>query len=98
MSFSAEELTEFVTTVAVKVAQPQLCYSNLSKGAMEKKSNVCKELKPICLNNDEYTHLDAGHGTTDILDMAFVAPSLKPAIFVSELVSHTPPPPRNLPR
>ena len=77
MSFSAEELIEFLTTVVVKVAQPQLCYSNVSKGAIEKKSNVCKELKLIYLNNDEYTHLDAGHGTTDILDMAFVAPSLK---------------------
>ena len=38
---------------------------------------IVKELKLTYLNNDEYTHLDACHGTTDILDMAFVTPSLK---------------------
>ena len=43
MSFSAKKLIQFATTVVVKVAQPQLCYSNLSKGAREKKSNVCKK-------------------------------------------------------
>ena len=36
-----------------------------------------KELKLTYLNNDEHTHLDARHGTTDTLDMAFVTPSLK---------------------
>ena len=45
--FLAQKLTEFVTTVAVKVAQPQLCYSNLSKRAIEKKSNVCKEISEV---------------------------------------------------
>ena len=45
--FSAEILIEFVITVVVKVAQPQLCYSNLSKGAIEKKSNVCKEISEV---------------------------------------------------
>ena len=38
---------------------------------------IVKELKLIYLNNDEHTHLDARQGTTDILDMAFVTPSLK---------------------
>ena len=47
MSFSAEELSEFVTIVVVRVAQPQLCYSNLSKGAIEKKSNVRKEISDV---------------------------------------------------
>ena len=47
MSFSAEKLIEFVTTVVVKVAQPQLCYSNLSKEAIEKKSNACKEISEV---------------------------------------------------
>ena len=37
-----------------------------------------KELKLTYLNNDEHTYLDARHGTIDILDMAFVTPSLKP--------------------
>ena len=36
-----------------------------------------KELKLTYLNNDDHTHLDARQGTTDILDMAFVTPSLK---------------------
>ena len=38
---------------------------------------IVKELKFTYLNNDEHTHSDARHGTTDILDMAFVTPSLK---------------------
>ena len=36
-----------------------------------------KELKQTYLNNDEQPHLDARHGTTDILDIAFLTPSLK---------------------
>ena len=36
-----------------------------------------KELKLAYLNNDEHTHLDACHGTQDILDMSFVTHSLK---------------------
>ena len=39
---------------------------------------IVKELKLTYFNNaDEHTHSDARHGTTDILDMAFVTPSLK---------------------
>ena len=47
MSFSEEKRTEFVTTVVVKVTQPQLCCSNLSKGAIVKKSNVCNEISEV---------------------------------------------------
>ena len=36
---------------------------------------IVKELKLTYLKNDEHTHLEAHHGTTDILDMAFVTPS-----------------------
>ena len=50
MSFSAEKLIEFVTTVVVKVAQPQFCYSNLGKGAIEKKSNICEEISKVAQN------------------------------------------------
>ena len=38
---------------------------------------IVKELTVMYLSNDEHTHLDARHGTKDILDMAFVTPSLK---------------------
>ena len=40
-------INEFVTTVVVKAAQRQLCYSNLVKGAIEKKSNVRKEISEV---------------------------------------------------
>ena len=36
-----------VSTVAVQVAHPQLCHSNLGKGAIEKKSNVCKQISEV---------------------------------------------------
>ena len=40
MSFSAEKLIDLVTTTVVKVAQPQLCYSNLAKEP-QKRSQMC---------------------------------------------------------
>ena len=33
--------------MVVKVAQAQLCYSNLSKGTIEKKSNVCNGISEV---------------------------------------------------
>ena len=38
---------------------------------------IVKEIKLTYLTNDEHTDLDVCNGTTDILDMAFVTPSLK---------------------
>ena len=78
MSFSAEELVEFVATVVVKVAQPQFfLLKSYQRSHRKEVKCLYTEMKLIYLNNDEYTRLDAGHGTTDILDMAFVASSLK---------------------
>ena len=56
MPFSAEKLIKFVTTVVVKVDQPQLCYSNISKGAIEKKSNVCKQISEVAQQNLRSLH------------------------------------------
>ena len=39
------------------------------------KNNQSK-LNLIYLNNDEQTHMDRAHGSTDILDMAFISPNL----------------------
>ena len=38
--------------------------------------NIQNKLNLIYLNNDEHTHKDSVHGSTDILDMAFISPSL----------------------
>ena len=38
--------------------------------------NIQKQLNLIYLNNDEHTHMDRAKGSTDILDMAFISPSL----------------------
>ena len=38
--------------------------------------NIQKKLNLIDLNNDEHTHMDRAHGSTDILDMAFISPNL----------------------
>ena len=38
--------------------------------------NIQNKLNLIYLNNDEHTHMDRAHGSTDILDMAFISPNL----------------------
>ena len=47
MSFSAEKLVKFVTTVVVQAVYPQLCYLNLSQGVIEKKLNVSKQILEV---------------------------------------------------
>ena len=38
--------------------------------------NIQNKLNLIYLNNDEHIHMDRAHGSTDILDMAFISPNL----------------------
>ena len=38
--------------------------------------NIQNKLNLSYLNNDEHTHMDRAHGSTDILDMAFISPNL----------------------
>ena len=38
--------------------------------------NIQNKLNLIYLNNDEHTHMDRAHGSTDIQDMAFISPNL----------------------
>ena len=39
-------------------------------------SKISKTNNLIYLNNDEHTYMDKAHGSTDILDMAFISPNL----------------------
>ena len=41
LSFTADQLIKFVATVAIQIAQPQVCYSNAPKDTVEKKSSLC---------------------------------------------------------
>ena len=38
--------------------------------------NIQKQLNLIYLNDDEHTHMDRSKGSTDLLGMAFISPSL----------------------
>ena len=38
--------------------------------------NIQRQLNLIYLNNDEHTHMDRAHVSTDILEMAFISPNL----------------------
>ena len=51
------------------------CAQKNSSGPMLK--NIQNKLNLIYLNNDEHTHMDRAHGSTDILDMAFISPNLE---------------------
>ena len=40
-SFTANQLVKCVATVAIQIAQPQVCYTNAPKDAVDKKSSLC---------------------------------------------------------
>ena len=42
--FTADQLIKFVATVAIQVAQPQVCYANAPKEAVDKKSSPCRRV------------------------------------------------------
>ena len=50
-TFLAEQLVEFVATVAIQVAQPQVCYTNPSQDAIEKKSSLCDRVSEVAKNH-----------------------------------------------
>ena len=43
-SFTADQLVKFVATVAIQIAQPQVCYTNAPKDAVNKKSSLCRRV------------------------------------------------------
>ena len=43
-SFTADQLVKFVATVAIQIAQPQVCYTTAPKDAVDKKSNLCRRV------------------------------------------------------
>ena len=40
-SFTADQSVKFVATVAIQIAQPQVCYINDTKDEVDKKSSLC---------------------------------------------------------
>ena len=43
-SLTADQLVEFVATVAIQIAQPQVCYTTAPKDAVHKKSSLCRRV------------------------------------------------------
>ena len=43
-SFTADQLVKFVATVALQIAQPQVCYITAPKDAVDKKSSLCRRV------------------------------------------------------
>ena len=43
-TFTADQLVKFVATVAIKIAQPQVCYTTAPKDAVDKKSSLCRRV------------------------------------------------------
>ena len=43
-SFTADQLVKFVATVAIQIAQPQVCYTNAPNDAVDKKSSLCRRV------------------------------------------------------
>ena len=43
-TFTADQLVKFVATVAIQIAQPQVCHTTAPKDAVDKKSNLCRRV------------------------------------------------------
>ena len=43
-TFTADQLVKFVVTVAIQIAQPQVCYTTAPKDAVDKKSSLCRRV------------------------------------------------------
>ena len=43
-SFTADQLIEFVATVAIQVAQPQVCNTSAPKDVVDRKSSLCQRV------------------------------------------------------
>ena len=43
-SFTADQLIKFVATVAIQIAQPQVCYSNAPKDTVDRKPSLCRRV------------------------------------------------------
>ena len=43
-TFTADQLVKFVATVAIQIAQPQVCYTTAPKDAVDKKSSLCQRV------------------------------------------------------
>ena len=43
-TFTADQLIKFVATVAIQVAQPQVCYTNAPKNTIDKNSSLCRRV------------------------------------------------------
>ena len=79
------DLPLLVTTVIVQAAHPQLCYSNLSKGAVKKKSNVCKQISEVA---QKTLGVDiSGEKLIDVIPSIGVAPTQTPFSFAPKETS-----------
>ena len=48
--FTAEQLTKFVATVVIQVAQPQVCYPNPRQDMLDLKSSMCRKISTAAKN------------------------------------------------
>ena len=48
--FTAEQLTKFVATVVIQVAQPQVCYPNTRQDMLDLKSSMCRKISNAAKN------------------------------------------------
>ena len=48
--FTADQLTKFVATVVIQVAQPQVCYPNPRQDMLDLKSTMCRKISNAAKN------------------------------------------------
>ena len=65
-SFTADQLIKFVATVAIQIAQPQMCYSNAPNEAVDKKSSLCQRVSEAA--RSQLGIIISGSTSFDIID------------------------------
>ena len=46
-SFTAEQLTKFVTSMVIQIAQPRVCYPNPTQDMLDLKSSMCRKVSNV---------------------------------------------------
>ena len=49
-TFTAEQLTKFVASVVIQIAQPQVCYPNPKQDTLDLKSSMCRKVSQAAKN------------------------------------------------
>ena len=82
-TFTADQLVKFVATVAIQIAQPQVCYTTAPKDAVDKKSSLCRRVSEAA--KSQLGISISGNALFDAIGCIRAQCSLPPKLLLSDL-------------